>query len=49
MPNQSIGQSSVGCDFFRDETEGEIKTSVNNVRGRNVRPRKNGQEDEEDC
>ncbi len=32
MPNQSMGLwSSVGCDSFRDETYGDVKTSGNNV------------------
>jgi hypothetical protein len=29
--------SSVGCDSFRDETFGDVKTLGNNVRGRNIR------------
>jgi hypothetical protein len=37
MPNQFMGWwSSVGCDSFRDETYGDVKTSGNNMRGRIV-------------
>jgi hypothetical protein len=37
MSNQYMAGGVFGCDSFRDETYGDVKTSGNNVRGRIIR------------